>query len=196
MRSTINSCIAARTVRMALIEEHFRSLMLRSLAGDAASYRLFLDELATHLRSFLRKRMSQLPEEIEDLLQELLLAIHNQRHTYDAKLPLTAWVHAIARYKFIDLLRRRSRSDLLNDSLEDSEELLALPDSEAIDARYDIAKLLEQLPDRQRLPIQYVRIEGASVADTAARTGMSASAVKVGIHRGLKALAAKMASRV
>jgi RNA polymerase sigma-70 factor (ECF subfamily) len=181
---------------MALIEEHFRSLMLRSLAGDAASYRLFLDELATHLRSFLRKRMSQLPEEIEDLLQELLLAIHNQRHTYDAKLPLTAWVHAIARYKFIDLLRRRSRSDLLNDSLEDSEELLALPDSEAIDARYDIAKLLEQLPDRQRLPIQYVRIEGASVADTAARTGMSASAVKVGIHRGLKALAAKMASRV
>ena len=179
---------------MPLIEERLRSLMLQSLAGDASSYHFFLDELATHLRSFLRKRLARLPEEAEDLVQELLLAIHNQRHTYDAKLPLTAWVHAIARYKLIDLLRRRSRSELLNDSLDDSEKLFAAPDSEAAEARYDIAKLLEQLPDRQRLPIQYVKIEGASVADTATRTGMSVSAVKVGIHRGLKALAAKIAS--
>ncbi len=179
---------------MQLIEEHLRSLMLRSLAGDASSYRLFLDQLAAHLRSFLRKRLARLPEEAEDLVQELLWAIHNQRHTYDANLPLTAWVHAIARYKLIDLLRRRSRSDMLNDSLDEAGELFAAPDSEAAEARYDIAKLLDQLPDRQRLPIQYVKIEGASVADAAARTGMSVSAVKVGIHRGLKTLAAKIRS--
>ena len=179
---------------MPVIEERLRSLMLQSLGGDASSYHFFLNELATHLRSFFRKRLTGLPEEAEDLVQELLLAIHNQRHTYDAKLPLTAWVHGIARYKLIDLLRRRSRSDLLNDSLDEGEELFAAPDYEAAEAHYDIAKLLQQLPDRQRLPIQYVKIEGASVADTAARTGMSVSAVKVGIHRGLKALTAKIGS--
>ena len=179
---------------MQLIEERLRSLMLRSLADDASSYRLFLDELATHLRSFLRKRLARLPEEAEDLVQELLLAIHSQRHTYDAKLPLTAWVHAIARYKLIDLLRRRSRSDLLYDSLDEAGELFAASDSEAAEARYDIATLLEQLPDRQRLSIQNVKIEGASVADAVARAGMSVSAVKVGIHRGLKTLAAKIRS--
>ena len=81
---------------------------------------------------------------------------------------------------------------MLNDSLDEAGELFAAPDSEATEAGYDIAKLLEQLPDRQRLPIQYVKIEGASVADAAARTGMSVSAVKVGIHRGLKTLAAKI----
>src|SRR5271170_2871815 len=177
---------------MQLIEERLRSLMLQSLGGDASSYHFFLNELATHLRSFFRKRLAGLPEEAEDLVQELLLAIHNQRHTYDAKLPLTAWVHGIARYKLIDLLRRRSRSDLLNDSLDEGEELFAAPDYEAAEAGYDVAKLLDQLPDRQRLPIQYVKIEGASVADAAARTGMSVSAVKVGIHRGLKTLAAKI----
>jgi RNA polymerase sigma-70 factor, ECF subfamily len=177
---------------MPLIEERLRSLMLQSLAGDASSYHVFLDELATHLRSFLRKRLARLPEEAEDLVQELLLAIHNQRHTYDAKLPLTAWVHAIARYKLIDLLRRRSRSEMLNDSLDDGENLFAAPDSEAAEARYDITKLLEQLPDRQRLPIQFVKIEGGSVSDTAKRIGMSESAVKIGIHRGLKALAARI----
>jgi len=103
-------------------------------------------------------------------------------------------VHAIARYKLIDLLRRRSRTDALNDSLDDREDLWAAPDFEASEARYDIAKLLYHLPDRQRLPIQYVKIEGGSVADTARRIGMSESAVKIGIHRGLKALAARLRS--
>jgi RNA polymerase sigma-70 factor, ECF subfamily len=177
---------------MQLTEERLRTLMLKSLTGDGSSYRVFLNELSMHLRSFLRRRVARQPEEIEDLVQELLLAIHNQRHTYNAKLPLTAWVHAIARYKVIDWLRRRSRHDLLNDSLDDCEELLAVPENEAAEASHDIAKLLQQLPERQRLPIQYVKIEGGSVADTAKRTGMSESAVKIGIHRGLKALAASI----
>ena len=87
---------------MQLTEERLRTLMLKSLTGDGSSCRVFLNELSMHLRSFLRRRVARQPEEIEDLVQELLLAIHNQRHTYNAKLPLTAWVHAIARYKVID----------------------------------------------------------------------------------------------
>ena len=179
---------------MQLTEERLRSLMLQSLSGDGASYRVFLDELSLHLRSFLRRRLTRQPEEIEDIVQELLLAIHNQRHTYDARLPLTVWVHAIARYKVIDWLRRRTRHDLLNDSLDEREELFAAADDTgAAEASLDIAKLLQQLPDRQRLPIQYVKIDGGSVADAAKRIGISESAVKVGIHRGLKVLAASIA---
>jgi RNA polymerase sigma-70 factor (ECF subfamily) len=179
---------------MQLKEQRLRSLLIRGLVGDASAYHLFLGELTAHLRSFLRRRMSRLPEEIEDLVQELLLAIHNQRHTYNPGQPLTAWVQAIARYKLIDLLRRRSRTDGLNDPLEDDDEFLAVVDTEPAEARYDLAKLLQQLPDRQRLPILYVKIEGGSVAEAAKRTGMSESAVKVGIHRGLKALAVKIRS--
>jgi len=178
---------------MQLTEERLRSLMLQSLSGDGASYRLFLDELSLHLRSFLRRRLSRKPEEIEDIVQELLLAIHNQRHTYDSKLPHTVWVHAISRYKVIDWLRRRSRHDLKNDSLDEREELFAAPDdSGAAEASLDIAKLLKQLPERQRLPIQYVKIEGGSIAEAAKRIGISESAVKIGIHRGLKRLAASI----
>jgi RNA polymerase sigma-70 factor, ECF subfamily len=177
-----------------LKEERLGSLLIRGLAGDATAYHIFLGELAAHLRSFLRRRLARLPEEVEDLVQELLLAIHNHRHTYDPEQPLTAWVQAIARYKLIDLLRRRSRTDVLHDPLDEEEELFAAPDAGAAEARYDVAKLLQELPDRQRLPILYVKIEGGSVADTAKRTGMSESAVKVGIHRGLKALAAKIRS--
>jgi len=180
-------------VQKQLIEERLRSLMLQSLAGDAAAYRMFLDELAARLRSYLRRRLG-LPEEVEDLLQELLLAIHNKRHTYDSKQPLTAWVQAIARYKLVDLLRRRSRGDVLTDPLDEDDQVFATTANDAAEAQYDVAKLLRGLPDRQRLPILYVKIEGASVTDTAVRTGMSESAVKVGIHRGLKALAERIRS--
>jgi RNA polymerase sigma-70 factor, ECF subfamily len=175
-------------------EERLRGLLARSLAGDAPAYHGFLKELSAHLRAFLRKRLVNLPEEVEDLVQELLLAVHNQRHTYDPHQPLTPWVYAIARYKLVDLLRRRSRNELLNDPLDDDDSLLAASDSEAVDARRDLAKLLAALPDRQRLPIIHMKIEGLSVAETARLTGMSPSAVKVGIHRGLRALAAKIRS--
>jgi RNA polymerase sigma-70 factor (ECF subfamily) len=177
---------------MQLIEERLRSLMLQSLAGDAAAYRMFLDELTARLRSYLRRRLGGLPDEVEDLLQELLLAVHNKRHTYDPKQPLTSWVQAIAHYKLVDLLRRRSRSNALTDPLDEDDQVFATTANAATEAKYDVEKLLRGLPDRQRLPILYVKIEGASVTDTAIRTGMSESAVKVGIHRGLKALAGKI----
>jgi RNA polymerase sigma-70 factor (ECF subfamily) len=177
---------------MQLIEERLRSLMLQSLAGDAAAHRMFLDELTARLRSYLRRRLGGLPDEVEDLLQELLLAVHNKRHTYDPKQPLTSWVQAIAHYKLVDLLRRRSRSNALTDPLDEDDQVFATTANAATEAKYDVEKLLRGLPDRQRLPILYVKIEGASVTDTAIRTGMSESAVKVGIHRGLKALAEKI----
>lgn len=171
-------------------EERLRDLLVRGLAGDTSAYRAFLQELSAHLRAFLRRRLVRLPDEVEDLVQESMLAVHNQRHTYDADQPLTAWVHAIAKYKLVDFLRRRASRDLLTDPLDDTLDVLSASDTEASDARRDLGKLLEQLPDRQRLPIVHMKLEGLSVAETARVTGMSESAVKVGVHRGLKALAA------
>ena len=171
-------------------EDRLRDLLVRGLAGDAAAYQAFLKDLSGYLRAFLRKRMVRLPEEVEDLVQESLLAVHNQRHTYDPGQPLTAWVHAIAKYKLVDLLRRRACRELLNDPLDDELAVLANSDTNATAARLDLAKLLEQLPERQRLPIVCMKLKGLSVVETARLTGMSESAVKVGVHRGLKALAA------
>jgi RNA polymerase sigma-70 factor (ECF subfamily) len=163
--------------------------LVRGLAGDAPAYHACLKELSAHLRAFLRRRLARLPDEVEDLVQETLLAVHNQRHTFDARQPLTAWVHAIARYKLVDFLRRRAVREALNDPLDDESELFAASDIEAGDARCDLGKLLERLPERQRLPIVHMKLEGLSVIETARLTGMSESAVKVGVHRGLKALA-------
>lgn len=178
------------TGRLSAGEERLRDLLMRGLAGEEPAYHAFLQELSAHLRAFLRRRLVRLPDEVEDLVQESLLAIHNQRHTYDAGQPLTAWVHAIAKYKLVDLLRRRARRDLLTDPFDDELSLASAAETEAADARRDLGKLLEQLPERQRLPIVHMKLEGLSVAEAARLTGMSEAAVKVGVHRGLKALAA------
>ncbi len=173
-------------------ETRLRELLVAGLAGDETAYLIFLKDLSARLRAFFRKRLFQWPDEIEDLVQEALLAVHNQRHTYDPTQPLTAWVHAIAKYKLIDLLRRRARVDSLTDSLDDSGDLFVAAETDATAARHDLATLLEELPDRQRLPIVYTKLQGLSVAATAKLTGMSESAVKIGVHRGLRALAAKV----
>lgn len=173
-------------------EARLRDLMIRGMAGDAQAYRRFLQEVSAHLRAFLRKRLMRLPDEVEDLVQESLLALHNQRHTYDVDQPLSPWVQAIAKYKLIDFLRRRAVHDQLTEPLDDEAEFFAATDDQAAEARRDLAKLLEKLPDRQRLPIVHTKLEGLSVEETAQLTGMSISAIKVGVHRGLKALAAKI----
>jgi RNA polymerase sigma-70 factor (ECF subfamily) len=171
-------------------EEGLRQSLLLGLDGDTAAYHAFLKALSAHLRAYFRKRLTRLPDEVEDLVQESLLAIHNQRHTYDPDLPVTAWVHAIAKYKLIDLLRRRAAKEALHDPLDDAVELLSGADNQGAEARRDLTKLLSRLPDRFRLPIVHTKLRGLSVAETAQLTGMSESAVKVGVHRGLKALAA------
>ena len=85
---------------MGSLEERLRGPWLAALGGDAAAYESSLRELAAMLRGYYRRRLASLPDEVEDLVQETLIAVHNQRHTYDPGQPLTAWVHAIAKYKF------------------------------------------------------------------------------------------------
>jgi RNA polymerase sigma-70 factor (ECF subfamily) len=175
-------------------ELRLHALFLQGLEGDALAYRRFLQATATHLRAFLRRRLSRWPDEVEDLVQESLLAIHNQRLSYDTGVPLTAWVYAIARYKLIDWLRRHARRDSLHEPLDDVHEgesaLFSSADQSAGEARRDLARLLGTLPDKQRDAIIHTKLDGLSVRETAGQMRMSEAAVKVSVHRGLKTLAA------
>jgi RNA polymerase sigma-70 factor (ECF subfamily) len=173
------------------VEERLRAQFLEGLAGHSAPYQAFLKALSAHLRAFFRKRMVQLPDEVEDLVQETLMAIHTHRHTYKPGQPLTAWVHTIARYKLIDLLRARSRHEALNDPLDDELQVFAQSDTQAADARRDLEKMLAGLPERQRRVVVMTKLEGNSMAEAAQAVGMSEVAVKVSVHRSLKSLAAK-----
>lgn len=167
------------------------ALFLRGLDGDVGAYGDFLHRMASHLRAFIGRRLSGWPDDVEDLVQECLLAIHNQRHTFQRTGPVTAWAGAIARYKLVDLLRTKSGREMLHVAIDDVE-IFAASQTEAHEAKRDVLELLETLPEHYRLPILHVKLEGLSVAETAQRLGMSESAVKVNTHRGLRMLAARI----
>lgn len=173
------------------IEEKLRALLLLALNGNNEAYARFLTRSSVHLRAYFRRRLVAFPDDVEDLVQETLLALHNQRHTYRPAQRLTPWLYAIARYKWIDSMRAHSARRALEVPLDEDHGDAAFvePGSAAGEARRDLLKLLATLPDRYRLPIVHVKIEGRSVAETSRLTGMSEPAVKIGVHRGLKLLA-------
>lgn len=175
--------------RLAALELRLRDLLLEGQNGNAACYREFLATLATHLRGYLGRRLTRREAETEDLVQEVLLAVHNARHTYRPQQPVTAWVYAIARYKLADYFRAFARRDAMHQPLDEQAELFAEGEEQPAEAGRDLGRLLQQLPDRQRVPIVHVKLEGLSIEETARLTGLSSSAVKVNIHRGLKVLA-------
>lgn len=171
-------------------ESVLKPLWLRAQAGDDAAYRQALGLLASRLRAYLKRRLAGSPDEVEDLVQETLLALHLQRGTHDPALPVTAWAVAIARHKLVDLWRRRGRRDSLHDAIDDVDEQLLAAEPDDGGARRDLETLFDALPHAQRQAIMLTKLEGLSVAEAAARTGASESAIKVQVHRGLKRLAA------
>ena len=170
------------------IEAQLRGQLLAGLDGDASGYGAFLKALADLLRGYFRRRLQNLPSEVEDLLQETMMAVHMQRHTYKPDQPLTAWVYAIARYKLMDMWRHHAGHGALHDELHDDLAVFAACEVDAMDARRDVTQLLETLPNHQRLPILHTKLQGLSVKESCKLTGLSESATKVGVHRGLKAL--------
>ena len=181
---------------MSVIETELKNLMIAGLNGDAAAHRSLLERLARHLRGYYKGRLARIGRsatEAEDLVQEALLAIHTRRHTYDPTELLTPWVHAIARYKLIDHLRR-TRASLGDVPIDAAADITAQDDHGSTESAYDLDRLLGQLPDKMRRAIRCVKLDGLSVEEAASRCGISASAVKVNVHRGLKALAAAIAA--
>ena len=122
-------------------ETGLKPLWLRAQSGDDDAYRQALERIAVRLRGYLRRRMQTLPDEVEDLVQETLLALHLQRGTQDPSVPVSAWVLAVARYKLVDRWRRRGRHDALHEPLDETHE-----------AAFDPADAAEQDVVRRRAP--------------------------------------------
>lgn len=170
-------------------EDELRGLMIDGLDGNAGAHTALLRLLVPLLRSYYRRHANGSADDIEDLVQETLIAVHTRRATYDRDRPFTSWLFAIARYKMIDHFRRVRRLQ----PIEGMEELLVAEAFEGASiARIDVDELLGTLPVKQARMIRATRIDGLSVAEAAAADGLGESDVKVSVHRGLKSLMARI----
>jgi len=162
--------------------------MEQSLQGDARAYEQLLTSLTIALRGVVRRRTRAAGIEGEDIVQEVLLALHLKRGTWVAGTPVAPWVAAIARNKIVDVLRRRGqRTEVPIESVVDT---LSNDSGEAVEHGHDMRDVLGRLNERQREVVQAVSLDGYSAQEAARRLQMSEVAVRVTLHRSLKALAA------
>jgi RNA polymerase sigma-70 factor (ECF subfamily) len=174
-------------------DEEWTGLMRAANAGDAAAYRRLLEAVAPVLRAATYRglaRAGQPVDQSEDIVQEILLAVHLKRQTWDATAPFAPWLFAIARNKLIDALRRRGRR--VFDNIDDFAETMAAPATGDTLSPGEVAAHLDGLPARQRDVLKSVAVESASIKETATRLAMTEGAVRVALHRGLASLASKL----
>jgi RNA polymerase sigma-70 factor (ECF subfamily) len=177
-------------------EREWGDLMRAANAGDATAYRRLLRSLEGALRSVARRGLGGAGlagDEVEDVVQEILLAVHLKRDTWHARRPLLPWIHAIARHKLVDALRRRGRRPHV--SIDDVAESLLAEEPAPAPVPAMLDRLVQGLPERQRDVVRAISIEGASIREAAQRLHMSEGAVRVALHRGLVALGARFAGR-
>ena len=168
--------------------DEWGQLLTAANTGDSRAYALFLQAVAPVMRGIVRSKGAGLGEAAcEDVVQEVLLAIHLKRHTWDPSAPVRPWLYAIARYKVVDAFRSRGRRvDLPIEDFADDLAAEAGPDpTEAA----DMAKMIGMLDGRSAQIVRKIGLEGASVAETGQLLTMSEGAVRVALHRALKTLA-------
>ena len=174
-------------------EDEWTDLMRSAIGGDSAAYHRLLKSVTPVLRAAARRglaRAGPAVDQAEDIVQDILLAVHLKRHTWDANAPFAPWLFAIARNKLIDTLRRRGRRVFVN--IDDfAETIPSEPVAETLPPG-DLVIHLEGLPPRQRDVLQSIAVDSASIKATAAKFSMSEGAVRVALHRALASLASRM----
>jgi RNA polymerase sigma-70 factor (ECF subfamily) len=170
-------------------EDEWAALLREAMAGDVRAYRTFLQAVSPVIRGIVRARGRALGEaQCEDVVQEVLLAVHTKRHTWRQDAPLRPWLYAITRHKVVDAFRARGqRIDL---PVEDFGDVLAAPPETDPTERSDMEKLIGMLDSRSAGIVRLIGFEGASASETGAQMGMTEGAVRVALHRALKALSA------
>ncbi len=174
-------------------EARWGEWMAAAQQGDRAAYNRLLQSILPHLRAFVGARLRDLSI-AEDVVQNVLLSIHQARHTYRPERPFGPWLRAIARNAGIDAMRARGVRTRVEVPLSDVEQVashtpFAAPSQEISPV---LARALAELPPAQREAVELLHLHELSSAEAARKLGISAVAVRVRAHRGYKALRAKL----
>ncbi len=172
--------------------EEIAALMRAGLQGDESAYRRALELISRRVRGYVSygfKTYGYRGEDVEDVVQETLLTVHLKRQTWDTARPIEPWLKAISRNKLVDHLRRKGYRKLV--PIDDFAEVLAAPSNQAAEQLGSHEDLLAGLKERDRTIVESISIEGHSARDVGARLGISEGAVRVALHRALKALAVR-----
>ena len=179
--------------------EGWGGLMAAAQAGDGGAYARLLREILPYVRAIARRHHAA-PDRVEDVVQDVLLTLHRIRHTYDPARPFTAWLGAIAHRRSVDALRRKVRTDASETFSPVAYETYADPSANRDIAAHEdsavLAEAISALPPGQRQAVELLRLKEMSLAEASAASGQSVGALKVSLHRAIRALQRTLGGKV
>lgn len=162
--------------------------MQKAQNGDKAAYERLFKSITPIIRNFIHKYLGTNPD-CEDVVQEILLAIHRSSHTFNTNRSFRNWMFAIASYKLKDYLRALYRKkELKQVDFASVEDFLITDVTKPTSENEVLNELLYDLPKKQQKIVRMMKIEGYSVKEVAKAMEMSISSVKVAAHRAYKIL--------
>ncbi len=161
--------------------------MAAAQEGDRAAYRRLLLAITPYVRAIAARLLTH-PSEIEDAVQNVLIAVHEARRSYDPSRPFRPWLAGIARHRVIDQRRVSHRRMAREVPLTGVHEQIASPERPPAASEAGLPWAISQLPATQKLAIERLKLAEQSLRVVALETGISAGALKVATHRGLRRL--------
>ncbi|RWM19458.1 sigma-70 family RNA polymerase sigma factor [Mesorhizobium sp.] len=179
--------------RAILNDSELADLMRASQDGDGHAYAALLEAIAPIVRkTVLRQTAAFQRHEAEDIVQDVLVALHVARATYDPARPFLPWLAGIARIRISDTTRRNARRAARELTVADVPETSCAAEANIFGEEYRDPEALRQaikgLPTGQRQAIELLKLREMSLKEAASFTGMSIAALKVATHRGMTAL--------
>ncbi len=161
--------------------------------GDGGAYLRLLAEVAPLLRRVIQRQRSFLQAaDTEDIVQDILVSLHSVRATYDPARPFVPWLMAIARNRLVDAARRYGRLAANEVSVAEYPETFSEEPTNRFDGTYGDPEALKQainrLPPGQKRAVEMLKLREMSLKEASAASGMGVAALKVAVHRGMKAL--------
>jgi len=189
--------ITAETQSRSADDARRAAQMAAAQSGDRAAYEALLRDCVPFI-SVIAGRQGVPPDRRDDVVQDVLLTIHRARQTYDPTRSFNAWLRVIAERRAIDLLRQVRRHGARE--LHAPVAFESYPDHGADPARGvehaqtsgRVKDALANLPAGQREAVEALVLREQSLAEASITTRRSKSALKVNLHRALKALRGKL----
>jgi len=164
------------------------ALMSAAQAGDADAYRALLAEVALRMRRLVCARAPWLGRaDVEDIVQDILLALHTARATWDPTRPFMPWIAGIARNRLADHARRYARRQAFDQAAHDLGEVFSSTPgqghAEGVVNLMSVRRAMDGLTAGERDAFEMVRLRQLSLAEAAGRRGSTVGAMKVAVHR-------------
>ena len=167
---------------------HWSALMAKAQAGDGPAFVHLLSDIVPVIRRMVAKRRPGLGDN-EDVVQEVLLTLHSIRHTYDPARPFLPWLAAIVAHRCADATRSQTRHLRRTTNIDEMPETIGAVETNTYEMdKQALHKAMANLPQGQRTALELVKMKEMSLSEAAHASGMSEGALKVAVHRAIKAL--------